>query len=79
MTFRVGVDIGGTFIDFCFFSEQTKELSTRKVLTTPDNPRSEVMTGLKLAHERMNIAPEAISHFIHGTTVGVNTVIMGNG
>ncbi|WP_134495287.1 hydantoinase/oxoprolinase family protein [Microvirga pakistanensis] len=79
MTFRVGVDIGGTFIDFCFFNEKTKELSTLKVLTTPDNPGSEVMTGLKLAHERMEIAPETISHFIHGTTVGVNTVIMGNG
>jgi N-methylhydantoinase A len=79
MSYRVGVDIGGTFIDFCFFNQETKELFTLKILTTPDNPGAEVMTGLKLAEERNGVAPSQISHFIHGTTVGVNTVIMGNG
>ncbi|WP_137391117.1 hydantoinase/oxoprolinase family protein [Rhodoligotrophos defluvii] len=79
MGYRVGVDIGGTFIDFCFFEEGTKTLSTFKVLTTPDNPGAEVMTGLKLAEERIGVKPSAISHFIHGTTVGVNTVITGTG
>jgi len=35
MTYRVGVDIGGTFIDFCVYDEATQELATLKVLTTP--------------------------------------------
>lgn len=79
MTHRVGVDIGGTFIDFCFFDEQTQALATLKVLTTPDNPGAEVITGLRLAAERLGVNPAEISLFIHGTTVGINTVIMGNG
>ena len=38
MGFRVGVDIGGTFTDFCVFDESTGALSTLKVLSRPDNP-----------------------------------------
>mgnify|MGYP002701040851 FL=1 len=38
MGYRVGVDIGGTFIDFCVFDEAAQALTTLKVLTTPSNP-----------------------------------------
>ncbi|WP_226575743.1 hydantoinase/oxoprolinase family protein [Acuticoccus sediminis] len=79
MSYRVGVDIGGTFIDFCFFDEATDDLFTLKVLTTPNNPGAEVMEGLRLAEERHGVEPSAISRFVHGTTVGVNTVIQGVG
>ena len=46
MGFRVGVDIGGTFTDFCVFDESTGALSTLKVLSRPDKPGAEIMTGL---------------------------------
>ena len=36
MAYRVGVDVGGTFTDFCAFDENTNELHTLKVLSTPD-------------------------------------------
>ena len=38
MTYRVGVDIGGTFTDLCAFNEATNELHALKVLSTPDRP-----------------------------------------
>ena len=38
MAYRIGVDIGGTFIDFCVFDTETRDLSTLKVLTTPAEP-----------------------------------------
>jgi N-methylhydantoinase A len=79
MTYRVGVDIGGTFTDFCVLDEASHSLSTLKVLSTPDRPGSEVMTGIRQLEERFGIAPSRIVYFTHGTTVGVNTVIQRKG
>jgi N-methylhydantoinase A len=79
MTYRVGVDIGGTFTDLCAFNEQTNELHTLKVLSTPDRPGSEVMEGLRQLQERYGVPPSSVNYFTHGTTVGVNTVIQRKG
>ncbi|WP_334173814.1 hydantoinase/oxoprolinase family protein [Pseudoxanthobacter sp.] len=79
MSRRVGVDIGGTFIDFCVLDDESGALSTLKVLTTPDNPGAEVVAGLARLTERDGLDPASIVRFVHGTTVGVNTVIQNNG
>jgi N-methylhydantoinase A len=79
MSFRVGVDIGGTFTDLCAFDETTNDLFTLKVLSTPDKPGSEVMEGLRQLEQRYGVAPSRITYFTHGTTVGVNTVIQRKG
>jgi N-methylhydantoinase A len=79
MAYRVGVDIGGTFTDFCAFDEQTNRLHTLKVLSTPDKPGSEVMTGIAQLESRFGVPPASIVYFTHGTTVGVNTVIQRKG
>ena len=79
MGYRVGVDIGGTFTDFCAFDEATHRVHSLKVLSTPDNPGSEVMTGLAALEARFGIAPSDIVYFTHGTTIGVNTVIQRKG
>ena len=79
MAYRVGVDIGGTFIDFCVFDTETRDLSTLKVLTTPAEPGAEVMEGMRRLAETYGIASADVESFIHGTTVGVNTVIQRKG
>ena len=79
MAYRVGVDVGGTFTDFCAFDESTNELHTLKVLSTPDEPGAEVMEGIAALETRYGVAPESITYFTHGTTVGVNTVIQRKG
>ncbi len=79
MGFRVGVDIGGTFADFCAFDEATGELHTLKVLARPDAPGAEVLEGIRQLKNRFGIAPRSITYFTHGTTVGVNTVIQRTG
>ena len=76
---KIGVDIGGTFIDFCALESRSGRVASLKVLTTPDNPGAELMTGLSLLAEREGLQPEAISRFVHGTTVGINTVIQRRG
>jgi len=79
MTYRVGVDIGGTFTDLCAFNESTNELHTLKVLSTPEQPGAEVMEGLRQLKERYGVPPHRVTYFTHGTTVGVNTVIQRKG
>ena len=66
MGYRVGVDIGGTFADFCAFDEATGALRTLKVLSRPDAPGSEVMEGIRQLRSRFGIEPapnSCSSHF----------------
>jgi N-methylhydantoinase A len=79
MTHRVAVDIGGTFTDFCVFDEGTGSLRTLKILSTPETPGKEVITGLHELERRYGQPPKDVSFFTHGTTVGVNTVIQRKG
>jgi N-methylhydantoinase A len=79
MAYRVGVDIGGTFADFCVLDEATGALSTLKVLSTPATPGAEVIAGLEGVGHRFGVAPAEIAWFTHGTTVGVNAVIQRKG
>ncbi|WP_159999387.1 hydantoinase/oxoprolinase family protein [Roseomonas sp. 18066] len=79
MGHRVGVDIGGTFMDFCLWDDEREEMHSLKVLTTPDRPGAELLKGLSLLQERYGVAPESITSFVHGTTVGINTVIQRKG
>lgn len=79
MSYRLGVDIGGTFADFCLLDEATGALSTLKVLSTPTTPGAEVIAGLEGVERRFGISADAISWFTHGTTVGVNAVIQRKG
>ncbi|WP_037086119.1 hydantoinase/oxoprolinase family protein [Neorhizobium vignae] len=76
---KIGVDIGGTFIDFCALETRSGRVASLKVLTTPDDPGAELMTGLSLLAEREGLEPAAVSRFVHGTTVGINTVIQRRG
>ena len=79
MTYRVGVDIGGTFTDFCAFDNETNSVLTLKVLSEPLNPGAEVMRGIKELESRYGVKPQEITYFTHGTTVGVNTLIQRKG
>lgn len=79
MTWRVGVDIGGTFADFCAFDEASGTLHTLKVLTTPDRPGEEIGHGLDLLAERHGVRARQIVRFTHGTTIGINTIIQRRG
>jgi N-methylhydantoinase A len=76
---KIGVDIGGTFMDFCALEVNSGRLATLKVLTTPDDPGAELTTGLSLLEERDQLLPETVSRFVHGTTVGINTVLQRKG
>jgi N-methylhydantoinase A len=79
MGYRVGVDIGGSFTDFAVLNEHDGSIETLKVFSRPDKPGHEVLEGISQLKSRYSIAPDEISYFTHGTTVGVNTVIQRKG
>lgn len=79
MTYRIGVDIGGSFTDFAVLDERDNSIRTLKVLSRPDSPGSEITTGLGQLRDSFGIAPQEVHYFTHGTTVGVNAVIQRKG
>ncbi len=79
MAWRIGVDIGGTFADFCAFDEHHGTFYTLKVLATPQAAGNEIATGLDLLEARHAVSPQSIVSFVHGTTVGINTIIQRRG
>lgn len=74
----IGADIGGTFADFAALEPATGRFRTLKVLTTPAAPGDDVAEGLRRL-DADGIASADVSRFVHGTTVGVNTVIQRRG
>jgi len=81
MTYRVGIDIGGTFTDFALL--KGSEVILHKNLSTPEDRSTGVMEGLAKLAEMEGLTPadflaqcEAI---VHGTTVADNTLIEMNG
>ena len=78
-TFRVGVDIGGTFTDVVAVEEPSGEVFVTKVPTVPADPSQGFMDGLSAALRQFSIPPAAITFAVHGTTVATNTIIQGTG
>ena len=79
MTYRLGVDVGGTFTDLLLFDDQTGQSHKTKVPSTPDDPSRAVVNGTKDICEIADISPDQIEYFLHGTTVATNAVMEGKG
>jgi N-methylhydantoinase A len=79
MSWVVGVDVGGTFTDFCLFNRRTNEVLVYKVPSTPEDPSRAILDGLATAKKQHGIRSEDISHFAHGTTIATNALIQRTG
>jgi N-methylhydantoinase A len=76
--YRIGVDIGGTFTDGTLVDSTTGQVTTSKVLSTPSDPASGFISAVqKLLDLDQSVAPEAIEHVVHATTVATNAIIEG--
>ncbi|MCP5472127.1 MAG: hydantoinase/oxoprolinase family protein [Sinobacteraceae bacterium] len=79
MSYRLGVDVGGTFTDLLLVNEKTGKTWSAKVPSTPADQSIGVLNGIERVCERAGIAPAEIDHVMHGTTVATNTVLTGTG
>lgn len=79
MSYRLGVDVGGTFTDLLLINEESGETYTAKVPSTPEDSSIGVLNGIARICEESGIDPAAIHRVMHGTTVATNAVLTGKG
>lgn len=77
--YRIGVDVGGTFTDFVAFDPRTGAFHSLKTPSTPEAPHRAVINGLKGLEDDFEVRANDVGELLHGTTIGVNTVLQRNG
>ncbi|MEU2241173.1 hydantoinase/oxoprolinase family protein [Streptomyces sp. NPDC018338] len=75
MTYRVAMDIGGTFTDVVAYDEHSGTYFAAKAPTTPGDLAEGVFASLGRAVD----SPGDISFFVHGTTQGLNALLERKG
>ncbi len=78
-SYRIGVDIGGTFTDVVVVDESDGSVNVTKVPTVPADPSEGFVDGLTRALADFSVDPGAIAFTVHGTTIATNTIIQGKG
>ncbi len=79
MSYRLGVDVGGTFTDLLLINESNGDTHTAKVPSTPEDSSVGVLNGVSRICEESGIDPTQINRVMHGTTVATNAVLTGRG
>jgi len=82
MSYRVGVDIGGTFTDFSILDQNGKTFLWKED-SDPVEPAQAIQRGLKAVARELGHTTEEflkkVSLFVHGTTIATNLLIQRNG
>ena len=73
----ISVDVGGTFTDVVL-QNGTRRV-TGKVLTDVVAPERGILTGVEQLLKREDLAAEAVTLFLHGTTLATNALIERKG
>ena len=79
MSYRLGVDVGGTFTDLLLINEDSGATHTAKVPSTPEDSSVGVLDGIARICEESGVNPADVSRVMHGTTVATNAVLTGRG
>jgi N-methylhydantoinase A len=76
-TWRVGIDIGGTFTDAALVDGETGQVRVVKVLTTPEDPARGFMAALERGLAECGAGGRDVAAVVHATTVATNAIIEG--
>jgi N-methylhydantoinase A len=79
MTYRLGVDVGGTFTDLLLLDQNSSRFWRHKTPSTPQDSSIGILNGVSAICADAGISPSQISAFLHGTTVATNAVLEGKG
>ncbi len=79
MSWRLGIDIGGTFTDVALIDEAAGRIEVAKVPTTPGDYGQGVLHGIEQALTRAGIRAEEVGLLSHATTVVTNALLEGKG
>ena len=78
-SFRLGIDIGGTFTDLVLVNDKISDVTLHKCLTTPDDPSEGALRGAAELVESAGIGLGQIQKILHGTTLVTNAIIERRG
>ena len=79
MSARIGVDVGGTFIDVVCLDEKSGRLNHLKAPSDPDRLAQAVTDAVKKIFHKNGVESSGVRFFIHGTTVGTNAILERKG
>jgi N-methylhydantoinase A len=79
MSWRIGVDIGGTFTDVALVDEDGGRIDVVKVSTTPGDFGEGVVEALQIALDDSGVAASDVTLLSHATTVVTNALLEGKG
>jgi N-methylhydantoinase A len=79
MTWRIGIDIGGTFTDVALVEEASGRIGVAKVPTTPADPAEGVLRALETAMQRYAVPAAEVGLLSHATTIVTNAILEEKG
>jgi N-methylhydantoinase A len=79
MAWRIGVDIGGTFTDVALVVDASGRIGVAKVPSTPSDLATGVLTALRSAMRRHQVAAADVELLSHATTVVTNAILEEKG
>ena len=79
MTYRLGVDVGGTFTDLLLVDESSGHTYMAKVPSTPEDSSVGVLNGIERICSESDIDASQVAQVMHGTTVATNAVLTRKG
>ncbi len=79
MTYRLGVDVGGTFTDVLLVEESSGETWRAKTASTPSDQSVGVLNGINQVCDSAGISLAEVAQVLHGTTVATNAILEGKG
>jgi N-methylhydantoinase A len=79
MSYRLGVDVGGTFTDVLLVDEDSGSTWRAKTASTPADQAIGVLHGIGKACAEAGIVMSEIGQVLHGTTVATNAILEGKG
>jgi N-methylhydantoinase A len=79
MSYRLGVDVGGTFTDLLLINDENGATFRAKTPSTPTDQSIGVLFGIEKVCKLASVDPSLITDIMHGTTVATNAVLEGKG
>jgi N-methylhydantoinase A len=79
MSYRLGVDVGGTFTDVLLVEEGSGRTWRAKTASTPSDQSVGVLTGIGRACAEAGVDLSEVASVLHGTTVATNAILEGKG
>ncbi len=79
MSYRLGVDVGGTFTDVFLVEAASGRTWRAKTASTPGDQSVGVLHGIDKVCGDAGIDRAEVAHVLHGTTVATNAILEGKG